>query len=122
MKDNVYIPNARKKGDCNCAFETEQIICMVEEYFEVHRSFFTQKSKKHGVVYVRQICQYLLAKYTQLTLGGVGEIFGQKDNASVVNSLQSIKNYVVTDENVRNQLSELENKLQSLINKNGNTD
>lgn len=112
--NNVYIPKTgREKMDRSTVQSVEKIFNLVQEYFGLTREQLTQKSKKHIIVYPRQVCQWLLWHYSAHNGKGIGIMFNQVDSTSCENALKAISNYLVTDPNVKGQIEELETKLKN---------
>lgn len=87
----------------------EFIIGTVLKYFGftfLHE--ITIKSKKREFVYPRQVCFYLLSKYSGLSLKEIGAMVGHKDHTTVIHNRDLIKDLMDTDDKVYNEIEYLE--------------
>jgi chromosomal replication initiator protein len=115
--NSVYIPAYKnKKVDRNTVIQTDKIFSVVQEYFGVSKDVLMSRTRKVSISYPRQVCIWLLSKYSCHSVPGIAVFFSFKDSSSALNAVKSIDNYLATDEKVKEQISLLEEKL-----KNGNT-
>lgn len=111
--NNVYIPKTgREKMDRASVQSPEKIFNLVQEYFGLTREQLLQKSKKHVIVYPRQVCQWLMWHYSAHNDRGIGIMFNQEGNNNCQNSIKTIQNYILTNPEVKAQIDELEAKLK----------
>ena len=80
---------------------------VVQNYFGVSRDDLLKKSRKVHVLYPRQVCQWLMDKWSAHSHKGIGVIFEQ-DRTSVYNSIGAIDNYMACDDKVKEQIQALE--------------
>ena len=112
--NNVYIPKSQKNNTCREGiYQSDQIFKLVEEYFGVTREHLLTKKRTPLYLYPRQVCQWLLWKYSVHNAKGIGVLFDQCDNTASENSVKAINRYLDTDDLVRKQIEELERKLKS---------
>lgn len=90
----------------------ENIQKMVCEYFHLPYDRLLAKTRKREVVQARQITMYLAKKFTKSSLKNIGEHFGGFDHTTVIHSCQTVVNLMETDNEYRDQLQELEQKVQ----------
>ena len=118
--NNVYIPSGvpsgLSKNSDKSKIGANVIFKIVEEYFGIERTDLLNKSKKIYILYPRQLCQWLLWKYSAHNPTGIGIMFGQKDYSACLNSINAIEAYLDTDEKVVAQIEELEAKLIEIKN------
>lgn len=69
----------------------------VAEYFDLHSSDLTAKSRSKNVVYPRHIAMYLSREITGLSLPEIGEKFGGRDHTTVLHAYEKIKKDVKKD-------------------------
>lgn len=106
--NNAYIPRySKRKADRSEIVDSELIFNAVQNHFGITRECLFKKSKKVEVVYPRQVCIYLLAKYSIHTIPGIAVLFDQKDHTSALNSVTSIENYLSYDDLVKDQLESI---------------
>src|SRR5690349_4472176 len=65
----------------------EFIIETVRDHFGIPKlDKITGKCRKRTLVYPRQVCCYLLAKHSNLTMAAIGNLFGGRDHTTVIHS------------------------------------
>ncbi len=84
----------------------ENILKIVFEYLDVPFKH-NYKNRKRELVFARQVALFFLKKYTPKSLVELGNIFN-KDHASVLHSIKTIKNLLETDKQVRYTIVDIE--------------
>lgn len=111
--NSVYIPAYKnKKIDKDKIIPTDKIFSVVQEYYGLSKEVLMSKTRKASVLYPRQVCIWLLCKHSCHSLPGISVFFGFRDHSSATNAVQSIDNYLATDEKVKEQVDYLEKKLK----------
>ena len=90
----------------------ETIQKMVCEYFDVPYDKLLQKTRKREIVQARQITMYLAKAFTKNSLKTIGEHFGGRDHTTVIHSCQTVKDLMDTDGLFRDNVMELQQKVQ----------
>lgn len=85
---------------------------MVCEYFDVAYDKLLQKTRKREIVQARQITMYLAKAFTKNSLKTIGEHFGGRDHTTVIHSCQTVKDLMDTDGVFRENVLELQQKVQ----------
>ncbi|GAA4343523.1 chromosomal replication initiator protein DnaA [Flaviaesturariibacter amylovorans] len=85
---------------------------MVCDYFEVPYEKLLQKTRKREIVQARQITMYLAKAFTKNSLKSIGEHFGGRDHTTVIHSCQTVKDLMDTDSGFRENVLELQQKVQ----------
>lgn len=111
----VYIPPYGKKECGGPYVEADTIMNIVQEYFGITRDVLRQKTKKQSILYPRQVCIWLLAKYSAQSLGGIGVIFDHADHTSARNAVIAIDNYLTYDDEVKRQIQLLSEKVKAAL-------
>lgn len=109
MNEMAYVPSKqfhRVNRDGGPIVPSKKVMDIVCFHFEVTIEDLLKVCRKREIVYPRQICMYLMAYYTGLTLKSIGVIFS-KDHTTVIHSIEAIDNYMLTDENVCHQLQSI---------------
>ena len=110
----MYIPRcSKRKADRSEIIESDLIFKAVQDHFGITREDLLKKSKKIVIVYPRQVCIYLLAKYSIHNIPGIAIIFGQADHSSALNSVTCIENYLSYDERVKEQIETITKMFKS---------
>lgn len=109
---NPYIVPGLKYKPKQIRDNHEFIIKTVLEYFR-----FTDikdiaiKSRKRKFVYPRQVCMYLLCKYSKLTLETIGDMFGGRDHTTVMHAKDAIQDLIDVDPDIRVQVELLTSQI-----------
>jgi chromosomal replication initiator protein len=90
----------------------ETIQRMVCEYFDLPYDKLLQKTRKREIVQARQITMYLAKAFTKNSLKTIGEHFGGRDHTTVIHSCQTVKDLMDTDSLFRENVTELQQKVQ----------
>src|SRR5580693_3710762 len=90
----------------------ETIQRMVCEYFDVSYDKLLQKTRKREIVQARQITMFLAKAFTKNSLKTIGEHFGGRDQTNVIHSCQTVKDLMDTDSLFRENVTELQQKVQ----------
>ncbi|MBD0332262.1 MAG: chromosomal replication initiator protein DnaA [Chitinophagaceae bacterium] len=85
---------------------------MVCEYFDVPYEKLLQKTRKREIVQARQITMFLAKAFTKNSLKTIGEHFGGRDHTTVIHSCQTVKDLMDTDGVFRDNVLELQQKVQ----------
>jgi chromosomal replication initiator protein len=85
---------------------------MVCDFFEVPYEKLLQKTRKREIVQARQITMYLAKAFTKNSLKSIGEHFGGRDHTTVIHSCQTVKDLMDTDSGFRENVLELQQKVQ----------
>ena len=78
----------------------------VYSYYELDNKV-SHKYRKREYVQARQICMYLMTKYTRLSSTAIGNLF-DKDHATVLHAVKVINNYLDTEKNIQNDIDNIE--------------
>lgn len=70
----------------------EEVGRVVSEHFNVPIEFITQRTRKRDVVEKRQIAHYFATIYCKKSLAAIGQHFGHRDHATVLNSRKTVQN------------------------------
>lgn len=85
---------------------------MVCEYYSITYDKLQAKTRKREIVQARQISMYLAKQYTKNSLKTIGDHFGGRDHTTVIHSCQTVKDLMDTDALIREQVKELQQKVQ----------
>jgi chromosomal replication initiator protein len=90
----------------------DQITKVVCEFFEVDENKVREKNRKKEVVQARQVAMYLAKKLTNSSLKTIGLHFGGRDHSTVIHAQNSIEEAINTDENMKEIIKNLRNKIE----------
>ena len=98
------------------AQSTEVIASAIErivgEYFNFTLDQIKKKCRKREVVVARQMCMFLMKKYTRFSFKTIGDRFAGKDHSTVIHACRQIQDLLDTDEGTRSDMEEILLKLQ----------
>lgn len=90
---------------------TDAVKAKVCEYFGVKVEEINSRSRKQPISYIRQLIIYVASKYTEESLAQIGINVGGRNHATVLHSINQIKNLVDTDSKTREDISTIETLL-----------
>ena len=90
----------------------DKIVEEVSLKYNVKQEDIYGKSRKAEIVLARQLSIYLAQMYTQLSTSKIGLLIGNKNHATVLHSIKTIKNRLKADQALKEQIDELTNKLK----------
>lgn len=90
----------------------ESIQKMVCSFYNIPYDKLLAKTRKREIVQARQITMFLAKKFTKSSLKNIGEHFGGFDHTTVIHSCQTVENLMDTDLEYKEQLHELQQKVQ----------
>jgi hypothetical protein len=82
----------------------KEIVC---SYFGIDSDSLNYNTRKREVVKCKQISMYLIHKNLNMSLSKIGRHF-QKNHATVIHSVKTIKNYLEWDKDLKKEIDELE--------------
>ena len=91
-------------------FTIEDIIC---NYYKTTKYRIYQRSRKDPYMYYRQLIQYFMKNLTRLDSTRIGKRTGGYDRTTVINNSKVILNYIDTDKKKRDEISEIEQKIEA---------
>ena len=74
----------------------ESIINTVCDYYEFDVATLKSKTRTADIVHARQVCCYLVRKYTDVSKFALGKVFFDQDHSTVVHSCNVIKEEIET--------------------------
>jgi len=93
----------------------EKIKKLVAEHYKVSVEKIQSSTRKREVVIARQLSMYFAKNFTNKSLKSIGDDFGGKDHSTVIYSLKAVQDMIDTDEVFKNQVTEIERKVQMSI-------
>lgn len=85
------------------------IIDVVQGYLAVGKNYHSRKTRKREIVFARQVAMYLIKRHTKkLSLKQIGKHFGDKDHATVLHGIKTIKNLMEFDRTIKNTVNEID--------------
>ena len=91
---------------------TPQLIMdIVSEHYSISVSDIVSKKKNKEINTPRQICMYLVRKYTNSSLQSIGKMLGDRDHTTIMHGAEKITNSIDHDEILRNNIDIIIRKL-----------
>ena len=90
----------------------DKIVEEVSVIYNVKQEDIYGKSRKAEIVLARQLSIYLAQMCTKLSASKIGLMIGNKNHATVLHSIKTIKTRLTTDTGLREQVDELTNRLK----------
>ena len=90
----------------------DKIVEEVSVKYNVKQEDIYGKSRKAEIVLARQLSIYLAQIHTQLSVSKIGLLIGNKNHATVLHSIKTIKGRLKIDKGLREQVDELSNKIK----------
>ena len=83
----------------------------VSEYYGIHIDELASKKRTKSIAFPRHVAMYLSRELTDNSLPKIGEVFGGRDHTTVIHAHEKISKLVAEDELFREELKEIESKL-----------
>lgn len=100
VTENIEPPTLNKIKDVVC------------EHFSITVDELCSRSRKHPIAYIRQLTIYLANKYTGMSTVQIGKQIGGRNHATVIHSINQIKNLIDVDDQVRNEVVLVEERVK----------
>ena len=84
---------------------------IVSEHYNISVSDIVSKKKNKEINTPRQICMYLVRKYTNSSLQSIGKMLGDRDHTTIMHGAEKITNSIDHDEILRNNIDIIIRKL-----------
>jgi chromosomal replication initiator protein len=85
------------------------------DYYNVPIDHLKEQTRKRMIVQARQLSMFLAKSYTKNSLKVIGKHFGGRDHSTVIHSCQAVQNLIDTDDEFKDQVSEIQKKIQMSI-------
>lgn len=108
VRKTVKEVSTNKQVNISIDFITK-IVC---EYFNVDENKVREKNRRKEVVLARQIAMYLSKLLTKSSLKTIGLHFGGRDHSTVIHAFNSIEEMIKTDDNIKEAVEFLKNKIE----------
>lgn len=69
----------------------------------------SRKTRKQEVVFARNVCMYLLKKFTRLSLKEIAQYLGAIDHSTVIHGLKRLQDLMDTEDTTRMMVAQCEN-------------
>jgi chromosomal replication initiation ATPase DnaA len=114
-----YLPKIVKTLELYCSYQrvkreiTIQLIKnTVCEYLNLPQELMDFGNRKRENVKARQVCHYFAKEFTKLSLSQIGKVIGDKDHSTVLFSVKTVKNDIVTNKEFAAMIEEIRKLLK----------
>jgi chromosomal replication initiator protein len=90
----------------------DQVIQLVSDNYGITPEDLTSKKKTNNIAIPRQIAMYICRVYLEENLTKIGIEFGGKNHTTVMHAVDKIKNEILKDEALNNEIQKLINKIK----------
>ena len=90
---------------------TDAVKKKVCEFFKVKIDDIDSRTRRQPISYIRQLIIYISSKYTAESQVQIGLNVGGRNHATVLHSINQIKNLIETDDKTRSDVNAIENLL-----------
>ncbi len=90
----------------------DQVIQLVSDNYNISAEDLTSKKKTNNIAIPRQIAMYICRVYLEENLTKIGIEFGGKNHTTVMHAVDKIKNEILKDEALNNEIQKLINKIK----------
>lgn len=85
----------------------EEVVALVARHFQISREELASPSRKRDIVLARQVAMYLLRHELDLSYANVGMLFGGRDHATVMHSVDKVASLLNRDDAVQSAVDSL---------------
>ena len=93
--------------------DEEKIIDTVADYYSLTPAQITGKIRTSRIALARHIAMYLIRTLLDTPFVKIGQAFGGKDHATVMNGVNKVEKSLKDDENMREAVNALKSRLKS---------
>jgi len=83
------------------------IIDKVCSFYRIKKEEIKSESRKKNIAEPRQICMYLLKKYTKLNLNEIASILNKKDHTTIMHGISKIEENLEQNSQLQEQISQI---------------
>ncbi len=115
---NVYVATTyckisdKNQTDDDKVNDIKEVVC---KYFGINLWMIESRCRKREIVEPRQIATTLVREFTRLSLKGTGLRFGGIDHSSVIYSLSTVNDLIITDKEYRKKFEHIKMLVQAKL-------
>lgn len=83
----------------------QEVVC---RYFNLDEALVLTPSRKREIVQARQITMFFAKKYTQASFAHIGKVVGDKDHATVLHAVKTVKDQIEINKHFRSTIDAIE--------------
>ncbi|MER2600547.1 MAG: chromosomal replication initiator protein DnaA [Caldilineales bacterium] len=76
----------------------QEVVALVARYFEISTEELASPSRKRDIVQARQVAMYLVRNELDISFANIGDMFGGRDHATVMHSVEKVEKLLNDDE------------------------
>lgn len=100
-------------SDAHKKVNVQKILNVVSSYYGLTISQITGKVKQEKYVNARNVAIYLIRDILDLPFKKIGEVFSNRDHATIMHSIKKVEELLKTDNQVKVVITELKKRLES---------
>jgi chromosomal replication initiator protein len=100
---NFVKNNAKPKKNVS----TVEVVKTVADFYNINENSIYEKTRKKEIIKPRQIIMYILREEFAISYPAIGEKLGGRDHTTVMHSCEKIKNDILKDQNLSNEINQL---------------
>lgn len=89
----------------------EEVVGLVARHFEISLDDLASPSRKREIVQARQVAMFLLRNELDLSYANVGAMFGGRDHATVMHSVEKVQGLLQSDDVIQNAVENLRSQI-----------
>ncbi len=89
----------------------EQLVALVARHFDLSLDELASPSRKRDIVQARQVAMFLLRHELELSYAAVGAMFGGRDHATVMHSVEKVETLLQSDDAVQSAVETLRSQI-----------
>lgn len=89
----------------------EEVVALVARHFEISLDDLASPSRKREIVQARQVAMFLLRNELDLSYASVGALFGGRDHATVMHSVEKVGGLLQNDDTMQSAIESLRSQM-----------
>ena len=77
------------------------------DFYNIEENSIYEKTRKKEIIKPRQIIMYILREEFNISYPAIGEKLGGRDHTTVMHSCEKIKNDIINDQSLANEINQL---------------
>lgn len=86
---------------------TTEVVKTVANFYNIEEQSIYEKTRKKEIIKPRQIIMYILREEFAISYPAIGEKLGGRDHTTVMHSCEKIKNDILKDQNLSDEINQL---------------
>ena len=87
--------------------KADTIIYEVAKYYDIDPKIIKSSTRKKEISIIRQICMFVIKEVADMSAVKIGEALGGRDHATVIYSIDKVKEEMEKDINYKNKVEDI---------------